>query len=99
VPWRKANGFECFRGVWLLYGSTKRQNQRSKDCGKTKTFDHPDIDARSTPVHVAVRSGTGPVSVQSFPTFIKTNYILTAVWALAMAILALADLTMHFFQS
>ncbi len=32
-----------------------------------------------------------PVSVQSSPTFIKTNYILTAVWSLAMAILVVAD--------
>jgi len=37
-----------------------------------------------------------PASVQSSPTFIKTNYILTAVWALAMAILVVADLAMHF---
>jgi hypothetical protein len=36
-----------------------------------------------------------PASVQSSPTFIKTNYILTAVWALAMAILVVADLAMH----
>src|SRR5271167_2046814 len=28
-----------------------------------------------------------PASVQSSATFIKTNYIITAVWALAMAIL------------
>ncbi len=37
-----------------------------------------------------------PASVQSSPTFIKTNYILTAVWALAMAIVVITDLTMHF---
>jgi hypothetical protein len=37
-----------------------------------------------------------PVSVQSSPTFVKTNYILTAVWALAMAVLVVADLAMHF---
>jgi hypothetical protein len=37
-----------------------------------------------------------PASVQSSPTFIKTNYILTAVWSLAMAILVVADLAMHF---
>jgi hypothetical protein len=40
-----------------------------------------------------------PVSVQSSPTFIKTNYILTAVWALAMAILVVADLAMHLLPS
>jgi hypothetical protein len=35
-------------------------------------------------------------AVQGSPTFIKTNYIITAVWALAMAILVIADLAMHF---
>ncbi len=40
-----------------------------------------------------------PVSVQSSPTFVKTNYILTAVWALAMAIVVVADLAMHFLPS
>jgi hypothetical protein len=40
-----------------------------------------------------------PASVQSSPTFIKTNYILTAVWALAMAILVVADLAMHLLPS
>jgi hypothetical protein len=40
-----------------------------------------------------------PASVQSSPTFIKTNYLLTAVWALAMAVIVIADLTMHFFPN
>jgi hypothetical protein len=40
-----------------------------------------------------------PASVQSSPTFIKTNYSITAVWALAMAILVVADLAMHFLPS
>jgi len=37
-----------------------------------------------------------PKSLQSSPTFISTNYIITAAWALAMAILVAADLGMHF---
>lgn len=40
-----------------------------------------------------------PESVQSSPTFIRTNYIMTAVWALAMAIVVVADLAMHFMPS
>jgi hypothetical protein len=40
-----------------------------------------------------------PASVQSSPTFIRTNYIITTVWALAMAILVIADLAMHFVPS
>jgi hypothetical protein len=30
------------------------------------------------------------------PSFIKTNYILTSIWALAMALIVVADLMMHF---
>lgn len=37
-----------------------------------------------------------PASVQDSPRFIRTNYIITAIWALAMAVIVLADLTMHF---
>jgi hypothetical protein len=37
-----------------------------------------------------------PASVQSSPTFIRTNYIITSIWALAMAIVLVADLAMHF---
>lgn len=35
-------------------------------------------------------------SVQDSPWFIRTNYIITAVWALAMTVIVLADLAMHF---
>lgn len=37
-----------------------------------------------------------PPAVQSSPTFLGTNYIITAVWALAMAVIVVADLAMHF---
>lgn len=37
-----------------------------------------------------------PAAVQSSPTFVGTNYIITTGWALAMAIIVLADLAMHF---
>jgi len=37
-----------------------------------------------------------PTEVQSSPSFIKTNYILTSIWALAMAVIVAADLVMHF---
>jgi hypothetical protein len=40
-----------------------------------------------------------PAAAQNSPTFIKTNYIITAVWAFAMAILVIADLAMHFVGS
>ncbi|MGA7521218.1 MAG: hypothetical protein WBW84_01975 [Acidobacteriaceae bacterium] len=35
-------------------------------------------------------------TVQSSPTFVQTNYIITSVWALAMAVIVAADLAMHF---
>jgi hypothetical protein len=35
-------------------------------------------------------------AVQSSPTFLRTNYIITTVWALAMAVIVIADLAMHF---
>lgn len=37
-----------------------------------------------------------PAAAQSSPTFVRTNYIITTVWALAMAIVVIADLAMHF---
>ncbi len=37
-----------------------------------------------------------PAAVQTSPTFVRTNYVITAVWAAAMAIVVLADLAMHF---
>jgi signal transduction histidine kinase len=37
-----------------------------------------------------------PATVQNSPSFIRTNYIITMVWALAMAIIVVADLAMHF---
>jgi hypothetical protein len=37
-----------------------------------------------------------PAAAQSSATFVRTNYIITAVWALAMAIIVIADLAMHF---
>jgi hypothetical protein len=37
-----------------------------------------------------------PATVQSSPKFVATNYILTTVWALAMAIIVISDLAMHF---
>jgi hypothetical protein len=37
-----------------------------------------------------------PAAVQSSPRFVRTNYIITTVWALAMAIIVTADLAMHF---
>jgi hypothetical protein len=37
-----------------------------------------------------------PEAVQSSPRFIRTNYIITAAWALAMAVIVAADLAMHF---
>ncbi len=37
-----------------------------------------------------------PPAVQNSPTFLKTNYIITTVWALAMAVIVVADLAMHF---
>ena len=30
------------------------------------------------------------------PTFVRTNYVLTSIWAAAMAIIVVADLGMHF---
>lgn len=35
-------------------------------------------------------------AVQSSPTFVRTNYIITSIWALAMALIVAADLAMHF---
>lgn len=35
-------------------------------------------------------------AVQNSPTFVRTNYIITTIWALAMAIIVVADLAMHF---
>ena len=40
-----------------------------------------------------------PASVQDSPRFTRTNYIISAVWAVAMAVIVLADLTMHFVHS
>jgi hypothetical protein len=40
-----------------------------------------------------------PPETQSSPTFIRTNYIITTIWALAMAIIVIADLVMHFVTS
>ncbi|MFZ0663730.1 MAG: hypothetical protein WAM66_13625 [Acidobacteriaceae bacterium] len=37
-----------------------------------------------------------PAAAQSSPTFVRTNYIITTAWALAMAIIVVADLAMHF---
>ena len=37
-----------------------------------------------------------PAAAQSSPTFVRTNYIITTVWAVAMAIIVIADLAMHF---
>lgn len=37
-----------------------------------------------------------PAAAQNSPTFVRTNYIITTVWALAMAIIVIADLAMHF---
>jgi hypothetical protein len=34
--------------------------------------------------------------VQQSPTFVRTNYVLTSIWAAAMAIIVVADLGMHF---
>jgi hypothetical protein len=35
-------------------------------------------------------------AVQNSPTFVRTNYIITSIWALAMAFIVAADLAMHF---
>lgn len=35
-------------------------------------------------------------AVQSSSTFVRTNYIITSAWAVAMAIIVVADLAMHF---
>jgi hypothetical protein len=36
---------------------------------------------------------------QTSPTFVRTNYIITAGWATAMAIVVMADVAMHFVPS
>jgi hypothetical protein len=35
-------------------------------------------------------------ALQTSPGFIRTNYVITAVWAAAMAVVVIADLAMHF---
>jgi hypothetical protein len=37
-----------------------------------------------------------PVEVQQSPVFLRVNYIITAVWAAAMAVVVLADLAMEY---
>ncbi len=37
-----------------------------------------------------------PAAAHSSPTFVRTNYIITTVWALGMAIIVISDLAMHF---
>jgi hypothetical protein len=36
------------------------------------------------------------VDIRQSPTFVRTNYVISAAWAVAMAIVDLADLGMHF---
>ena len=37
-----------------------------------------------------------PPAVAQSATFVRTNYIITGVWAVALAIIVLADLTLHY---
>jgi hypothetical protein len=44
------------------------------------------------------REEVAPAVAQS-PLFIRTNYIITGVWAVALAIIVAADLALHYFPS
>jgi hypothetical protein len=37
-----------------------------------------------------------PESLHQSPSFVTTNYVITSIWALAMGVVVLADLGMHF---